>query len=256
MHPKTKGIDNDPKVMSIKNNIPEQTFETIERYLLKQMTTEESANFEASLETDTTLQQQVSEVKNLIRGIEKVSLEEKMEEFHSEIETNTLINKKTSSFYRYAIAAVFVGAIGLFFFFNQQSTNEKLFAKHFTPDPGLPTTMSTSDNYAFYEAMVFYKAQDYNTAIKKWELIKTKKPVNDTLNYFLGVANLAYGNGEIAIDYLNIAIANGKSVFSTDAKTYKALALLKVDDTEGAIAILQEVNTPKAKELLLVLKNK
>ncbi|MDT0556318.1 tetratricopeptide repeat protein [Patiriisocius hiemis] len=241
--------------MNNKSNIPEKTFETIERYLLKKMTTEESVAFKSSLETDTALQQQVEEVKSIIHGIEEASLKEKMEVFHSEMETNTPLQKKKSSYYFYAIAAVFLGAIGLFFFFNQESTNEKLFAEHFTPDPGLPTTMSTTSNYLFFEGMVDYKMANYQNALTKWNQLHALKPENDTLNYFIGVAQLASDNEKDAITFLQKTITKKESLFISDAYLYLGLAHLKAGERDTAKEFLKLSSSEKSLQILKEIKN-
>src|SRR5690606_23244373 len=108
-----------------------------------------------------------------------------------------------------------------------ETPNQKLYAEFFVPDPGLPTTMSSTNNYTFFDAMVNYKQGDYKTAIKKWETLEAANTENDTLIYFLGVAHLAKGNTEDAISYLEKSKDFKDSVFKNDAYYYLGMAHLK-----------------------------
>ena len=137
---------------------------------------------------------------------------------------------------------------------NSGSENEKLFAKHFSPDPGLPTTMSTSLNYEFFDAMVNYKREEYDIAITKWERLLQDQSKNDTLNYFLGVSYLAKGDTQLADEFLQKIADHPESIFSRDAVHYRALALLKKGETEKAIQLLESNPSERNSDLLRDLR--
>lgn len=223
--------------MNPNNSISQEEFERIERYLSQSMTKEEQHSFEEELKSNPTLQDEVANQKLYHEAIETQSLKEQLHQFHEEIfdKDNTSDNSKLISFpFRKMIAAaVIVIALGSFWFFNNNS-NEKLYAKHFSPDPGLPTTMSETANYEFYNGMVDYKQKNYKKAISKWETLLKEKPQNDTLNYFIGVAHLANKDEEKAIKYLNQVAQNTSGRFSNEAFYYLGLAHLKADNLELA----------------------
>jgi len=118
-----------------------------------------------------------------------------------------------------------------------------------------PTTMSNNDNYEFYEAMVNYKQGDYKTAISKWEVLQKTKPNNDTLNYFIGVANMANKNETNAISFLENVTKNSEFTLVNDAYYYLGLAYLKVNKVDEAKANLLKSNTENSKALLSELNN-
>ena len=162
---------------------------------------------------------------------------------------------KKNRFHGYQIAAGIAILLSLsIWFFNKPSPNEKLFQTHYSPDPGLPTVMGSSDNYRFYEAMVDYKQGNYDVAIKKWEEQLLAKPGNDTLSYFLGSAHLANGNHKKAMEYFNTTLNSKESVFSNDAHYYLALVQLQNDNMEEAIKNLNRASTERSKALLKKIK--
>jgi len=223
--------------MDPNRDITQEEFERIERYLKHQMTVDERLAFDLELRKNTELTEQVNKQRLINEAIETQSLKEELDAFHDEISDADNITKTSKvvsfPFRKMVAAAVIIIALGSFWFFNNNS-NEQLYAKHFSPDPGLPTTMSKTSNYEFYNAMVDYKQGDYKKAITKWEVLLKDKPQNDTLNYFIGVAHLANKDENQAIKYLSSVTQNESGRFSNEAFYYLGLAHLKADNLELA----------------------
>lgn len=243
--------------MKDNSNITQELLETIERFYNNSMSDDEHKKFEKKLQNDTEFRAQAEDIKTLLLGIETQSFKEKLNEFHKDIPQETTKNKSSKvlflKFTKMAVAAAVIVSIGIYWFYNNSSHNQ-LYAKYFTPDPGLPTTMSNTDDFDFYDAMVNYKYGDYKTAILKWEKLQSKKPDNDTINYFLGVANLANNNVENAIPILKKTVNKTNSTFNNDANFYLGLAYLKTNNTKQAIKYLKLNNSEKSKELLQKLE--
>lgn len=244
--------------MNPNSNISQELLESIERYLNETMNLEELKTFEDKLNSDQAFKSQVEDVKTLLFGIEFQSLKEELNIFHESIINKE--NEKPSSkvislnFRKIAVAAVIIIAAGSFWFLNQNSNN-KLYANYFTPDPGLATTMSETSNFEFYDAMVNYKQGDYKTAISKWEELYNIKPKNDTLNYFLGVAQMANKNEDKAISYLEKVTSLSDSNFKNEAYYYLGLAYLKNDNLELAKKNLTFSTVDNSKALLSELND-
>src|SRR5690606_2210724 len=98
---------------------------------------------------------------------------------------------------------------------------------------GLPTTMGTASDYEFYYGMVSYKRKEYGDAILRWEPLYAANPENDTVVYFLGVANLANSNPRQATKYLEMAQTKTESVF------YEAIQTLENSDSQKNKALLE-----------------
>ena len=203
------------------------------------MNTRELNDFKQLLELDDEFKTKVEDIKTMLLGIENQSLKEQLDEFHKDL-PKTKVKKPKDKKVRYlyyskfAAAAALIIAVGSIWFFSTPQ-NEKLYTKHFKPDPGLPTTMSSTDNFEFYDGMVSYKHGDYDIAIEKWKTLNETNPENDTLNYFLGVAFLANKNVPDAIPYLeNAADAEDNFAFLNDAYYYLGLAYMKEGNIELA----------------------
>ena len=236
------------------SNITPELLETVERFYNGTMAQQERVAFKEKIEKDIAFKTLVEDIRISVLGIETQALKEQLEDFHKEIPEHNLsdnpdVKMRLLSFSKLAIAAVIILALGLFWFYSSPS-NERLYAKYFTPDPGLPTTMSSSNNFMFYDAMVNYKQGDYSTAISKWRKLEQKTPNNDTLNYFLGVAHLANKNVEKAVAYLDRTTSNSESVFLQDAYYYLGLAHLKSGEIEKAREEFEKSNSEKSQEIL------
>src|SRR5690606_33860375 len=148
----------------------------------------------------------------------------------------------------FALAASFLILIGVssWAILISRNSSNIVFAENFKPDPGLPTTMGTSSNYEFYYGMVSYKRKEYGDAILRWESLYAANPENDTVVYFLGVANLANGNARQAKKYLQLGKEMTQSVFHEDIQYYLALSFLKENRIEEAIETLENSEFPKS----------
>lgn len=223
------------------------------------MVNDERIEFETKLKEDADFRSEVEDIRSLLFGIETQALKEKLDEFHKDL-PKQMKSEATASkvrflqFRKIAVAAIIILGAVSFWYFNG-SSNEQLYDIYFKPDPGLPTTMSSSDDFAFYDAMVNYKQGDYKTAIKKWEVLEQKKPKNDTLTYFLGVANLANKNTSEAIGYLNTTVEKSNSIFIEDAYYYLGMAYLKTKNFEQAKKYLNLSNMDNAKKVLSKIKD-
>ncbi|WP_179343943.1 tetratricopeptide repeat protein [Winogradskyella ursingii] len=241
------------------NNITQQEFEIIDAYLKGQLSEDETAKFEYRLETDEDFKNKVADIKTILTGIETQEMKDQLDVFHNEIDKQKISTKSETNvrhidWKKLAIAAMFIiGAVSIWQF--RVDPNERLYAEYFSPDPGLPTTMSSNDNYEFYEAMVDYKQGNFETAIKKWETLQNAKPKNDTLNYFLGVAHLANNNENEAVLFLEDATLNKEFALVNDAYLYLGLAYLKNGNVNKAKANFKLSNTEKSKALLSILNN-
>lgn len=252
--------------MNSNNNISQEQLEEIESYLNDTLPDERREQFENKMNSDSEFRLLVEDVKELLLGVESVSLRNKLDDFHDEMvpvhtldpqPAQTSNRSKSDRFriFRMVAAAAVIISLGVFWFASQGSPSEKLFAKHFSPDPGLPTTMGSAQNFEFYDAMVNYKQGDYNKAIQKWEALRASKIKNDTLHYFLGVAHLANGNENEAIGRLKELFENNTNSFKQETAYYLGLAYLKAGNVEDAKKYLTFSETESGDQILSELNN-
>ena len=235
------------------NNQIENTqanLELIDAYLLGKLDTDELAEFNSRMDSSAAFRLMVEEQRAVMQGIEEQNLQKTLDGYHAEIKEEP--QKKWLSREWLALAASLVILIGVstWAILNNSNSPEKVFSSNFKPDPGLPTTMGTSSDYDFYHGMVNYKRKEYAEAIHRWESLYAAHPDNDTVVYFLGVANLANGNARQAEKYLQLAKKESKSVFSEEIRFYLALALLKGNKIEEAKTVLENSETAANKLLL------
>jgi TolA-binding protein len=241
------------------NDISQEEFERIEAYIIGKLSSDDLREFELKLKNEPGFKTKVEDIKTVLAGIETQVMKEQLNVFHEDIEMHSVTPKTESKVHsinwkKLAIAAVFLIAAGGFWFY-RGNTNDRLYAEYFSPDPGLPTTMSSTDNYEFYEAMVNYKQGNYKTAISKWKTLQEARPNNDTLNYFIGVAHLANKNEKNAISFLEDASKNSEFALVNDANYYLGLAHLKSGDIEKAKVSLQNSTSDNSKALLSELND-
>jgi len=242
-------------------DISQEEFESIENYLNNNLSLDEKIAFEKLIQKAPSLANKIEEVKQLLLGIESAVLKNNLDNFHEELHPVRKIQSETFDASEspkksknmaifYSIAAAIIIIFGIFWFMKDAKSPEKLFAKYFTPDPGLPTVMSTTSDYSFYEGMVDYKRKEYNVAIEKWKKLIPEKQNNDTLDYFLGVAYLAEGDAETSLEYLEPVQKFSNGIFKEDAYYYAALAKLKTGELEEAKKLLEENPSEKNTSLL------
>ncbi|WP_153796983.1 tetratricopeptide repeat protein [Foetidibacter luteolus] len=236
--------------------IPANDFYEIERYLLKEMTTQEQEDFEKKLSEDKTLTDSVNSTRLLILGVQEASLLADIQHFH-----NTLTQPQQQTPAKVfplkkwlAAAAVIIAVAAGAFLLLGKNSNERLFAKYYKADPGLITAMSASDNYTFDRAMIDYKTGDYNAALQAWKTLLPAKPANDTLNYFIGTAYLALDKTGEAITHLQKVAGSYQSYFMQDACWYLGLAWLKRGQVQEAIGWIEKSGHPQKDALLQQLK--
>lgn len=243
--------------MKTTNNISQELLETVEAYLNGTLPPAERERFEEKLKTDPDFALQVEDIKTLLTGIETAVLKEKMETFHKhtsskqkEVQMPVYNPKRNNLWVFTGIAAALIALLGIFWFFNPEPQHLQLYSSYYTPDPGLPTTMSNGDDYDFYNGMVSYKQGHYETALQKWEPLLTNDSTNDTLNYFMGAAHLALEHDDKAFSFLEMVANDSQSNFNRDALYYTGLIHLKKGDLDKAKNSLKQSQTEKGDALL------
>ncbi|MBT8234209.1 MAG: hypothetical protein KJN84_16370 [Bacteroidia bacterium] len=182
--------------------------ELIDKYLTEQLTTEEKSAFELRLKDDAALQVLFQEIRELQTAIETHELKSKfnaifkMDQAYKTDQSNTeakIISIKSRFHYlKYVAAVLLLIAVGWFGF--QDGLKEKstlALSDIIYQDPGLPTPMSSTKHYEFYDAMVDYKSDDFLKAYNKWTLLDPEN-TNDTIVYYRSMALLNNGNLEEA----------------------------------------------------------
>ena len=240
-------------------NITPEEWDIIETWLDLKHVPGEASLLNDKLTQIQDVEEKIEHIKRVREGIEDSVRQSKIKEFHKHVpveekdsEIKSIGSKKIKSkaIFWYAAAAAVVLLFGIFWLMDTKSHSEKIFAKNFKPDVGLPLKMSTLNASGFYEGMLDYKQENYKEAIEKWEVLLESKPENDTLNYFLGVTNLALGKASKSLGYLENQERFRQGIFKEDALYYTALAKIKEGKFKEAKVILE--NNPSIRNSRLL----
>lgn len=250
--------------MNSPHNITPEEWDLIETWLDNKDFPGEAPLLKKKLTTISNVFQKIDYVKKVREEIEDNIRYSKIREFHNSISNDekdsdikTITSKKIkSNAVWYAIAATLAVLFGVFWMMDHSKASDRIFAKNFKPDIGLPLKMSETNRYGFYEGMLDYKQENYKEAIEKWQILWLINPENDTLNYFLGVANLAEGNAIQASEYLQNQERFQHGIFKEDAAWYAALAKIKKGKFKEAKAFLESNPSVRNKRLMNELGKK
>ncbi|WGF93633.1 hypothetical protein [Aequorivita marisscotiae] len=243
--------------METHNNITnnQENQETIDAYLLESMDAKTRAQFEEKMKNSPEFKQEVEEQRAVMQSVEELNLIESLDGFHQEIQEKSIKKWVTPGLLAIAASLLLLIAVSTWAIFFHENSYDRVFATYFKPDPGLPTTMGTNTDYQFYFGMVNYKRKNYSDAIASWEPLYAAEPENDTLVYFLGVANLANDNPRQAEKYFQIAEKISESAFYEEIRYYLALTLLRKDELQEAKSVLKQSKSPANKALLAELQS-
>lgn len=241
--------------------IMQEELELIEAYLSKQLNASAQQQLEQRMQSDLPFRLKVEEVRNLIIGIEEASLESKLNSFHAAVENGKPApSGKTVPLYRswWAAAAVLLLLIAAtWMLWPKAGKDERLFLAYFTPDIGLPVAMGSADSasYLFYDGMINYKEEKYETALQKWQRLARAGVSSDTLQYYMAMALLNQGKNSEAEKILSPLAEKTGSSFTEDAGWYLALIHLKNKDRINAIRLLKKIpGREDARKLLAELE--
>lgn len=228
-----------------------ENIELIEAYVEGRLSEEEILKVEARMSADQEFREEVELYKTLVSGIKSTSeirIKHKLSQIDAELDGGT----GSSSFLnqswgiKLAIAAsIAVVVIGFsYWMYDNSYSSERVFAKYYVKDPGLPALMSSSSNKLLDEAMHQYKIGNYENSILILERIKSEIQSNDTIIYFLGICYLMDDSPEVAIKYFKDVPAS--SSFNSAAKYNLAVCMYLLDNKSDARAIFKEIAKDKS----------
>ena len=131
---------------------------------------------------------------------------------------------------------------------------EVLATNYFEPAIGLPTLLGPAEDIRFESGMVDYKLGDFDAAIATWAPLVGEDIDQDTLAFYLGVAELGAGRAEAALEQLaRVDVA----ALTEKRDWYRALALLRLDraaEAESLLAGIAAAAGPRAADAEALLE--
>jgi hypothetical protein len=211
------------------------TFETIEAYVLDRLSTADRAAFEERMAADAELCQEVALQQEHIRAVELGGFLRTVQQAGTAHATPARGGPRPNLWRYAAMVALILAAAA--WWLARPSNNERLFAEHFRPDPGLPVAMGTTTDPVFADAMVSYKEGAYAKARGAWMTMLRTEPTNDTLQYYIASSLLAEEHVAEAIPLLEILATNADAAFRDRARWYLFLAYIRTGRTAEALAM-------------------
>jgi len=227
-------------------------FETIEAYVLDNMPALDRARFEGEMVDDADLREEVLlQTENTLaiewgggsRLLRRIGAEQ------ASARPDRISERADRGRYLKYAAAIAIILSGSLWILTRPSTNERLYAEHFIADPGLPTPMSATNDFAFHDAMVAYKLGDHAEARSKWAALLQAQPANDTLRYYIASAALGMEDEVAAIPLFDGLTKDTASIFRDKAKWYLFLAYIKNDQVAKAKAISFDGDVPYGEQV-------
>lgn len=229
----------------------EINYERINDYLDGQLSGEDLLAFEKEMQANAELAREVALFKTTGNQLsaQLKNLEEKEELTETLKGLNTTYFKKPEvvvrSFSRWWYAAGVAAAIILFFIIkplqHQSLSNEALFIAYSKNVEELPgAERGNKDDTMLQRATSVYNKKDYASALPLLQNVLAGKPEEIQLYLAMGICYLQTGKYDSAINVFD-TIANGNTVFKTEAIWYKALVFLKQNKLADCRSALQSI---------------
>jgi len=233
----------------------------IENYFSNNLEENEKKEFEIEYQTNPEFKDEV----DFLNNIKKVTEKEDTNQFKEKLVSfENQYSKKTENRYVSwikpvaAIAAIFIIAIAINFFFQTKESEQKLFLTYFEPSKNVsaPIVRATKNENIENNAFISYSEYDYVKALSLFEEAYSESK-NSELLFYEGNALLALGKTKEAINKLKQHLQTSDSL-SNRTHWYLALAYLKNKEPNHAKEELKQLLASgepfKNKEATLLLE--
>ncbi len=248
------------------NKLPE---EKIDDFIMGLLNKEDDKLFRKRLQNEPALAEQVTLRREMISGLEafgRKDLKEELKGIHQEVVGRKEPIAKRRSLFPYiaAAASVLILLVALSWLMNRNTvqTTQDLYASHFEPYD-ISGVKRDGNEEAIIIMKQLYTDGKYSEVLPllEAELEKPEAKFSE-LSMAIGISNLEQGQPEKAIKSFEKITLRGDSTFANEVSWYTALAYLKLEDVEKAIALLDPLakdtgadHHEEAKELLKKLEN-
>ncbi|PSR01780.1 MAG: hypothetical protein BRD50_08255 [Bacteroidetes bacterium SW_11_45_7] len=276
--------------MSDTGNQENKRYQEVDKYLRSQMNADEQAAFEAEMEQDPSLQEEVEQGRIFLWAMESLDEDElrkdlmrtnhvihkvrqtsdvQYESTHRDnqhIEKGTAKVRSLTNLYKNVAAAaaiLIVFIIPVYFLFLQNPGPEELVDRYYKTYPNTLTEIKRSESEAdgqLQSIMALYESGDYTKAIAQSNKLLQDEPENNGLRFYRGIMYIEEDAYKKAIKDLERVKAQEES-YHTQAEWYLALSHLALQQTEQAKPLLEKLaQTPsdyqqKADQLLARLED-
>ena len=152
-------------------------------------------------------------------------------------------NSGNKAWLKYATAAVLlIGLAGsIFYMVIQPPTPEQLFAEYFEPFPNLvPLPRKEGSGQPLQQAMQAYELERYDRAVEILRSIVATEPASMAAHFYLGVTLLKIDDSQRAIAHLLQVVEESTNSYVDYARWYLALGYLKQKDLSHTKSVLEK----------------
>jgi hypothetical protein len=212
------------------------------RYLDGELSADEKALLEQRLQTDTELQQQLTDLRVAVQAVKQYGLSQKIGAIHTGMMQELKGPKPQAKVvpfrrkFRYLVAvaaSVLIVLIGVSLYLSSQVSSEKLYEQAFVD---FPVSASRGEGNQLSAIENHYQQKDYEAIVNGSRSLHMD--AKDSL--LTGLAYLHTGRAEQGISFFERIAAYGNT-FQQDGEFYLALSYLKNPDYGDALPLFEKI---------------
>ena len=228
----------------------ENDIKDIERYLDRNMTPDESKNFEQRLSQESDLALEYTTHKNAITELKrreklKVELRGIFDEVRQKKEAQTSKPRYSRLYLAMAAVVSLFIAVWALFLNTDRSNYSELYDEFYTPLPVNGVNRGDIDNNNesnLTQALLLYQNKEYEQALVKLEDLTKDKDAPPKLWVYIANCHMNTGDLVKAEEAILIAETNGGNFTRQYAEWYRALVYLKENDITATKNLLQKID--------------
>ena len=222
----------------------EYSEEYMRDYLLGKLSQEESTRLEEEIESDPELAESLELQRDIMIGI-RAGFDDELRKKLLQVEEQEAGTRKSLTGRRIlwqwaSAAAVVLGTLGVYFYMNQTTAEERIFLTYFEDFPNIIQPVQR-DQPGQSEAFVAYQNQNYAEAYKAFAEEEISTPQSTYPSFYKGICAMHLENWTQAIEAFEKVRSDGDPRFEEAAAWYVALAYLRTSDRERGILILETI---------------
>lgn len=230
--------------------------ENIENYINSELSSEDTASFEAQLSSNIKLQKEIDLIKNinqalaeddvmrLRKNLQNIAAQAASEKQNQRAFAGGLSFKRIISSTVAASIIILLGVTGLL---SQKQSAPDVYHSFYSryESTNIVRSADVVENKTFSMAMQKYDNKQYNQAIDLFGQVIANDPDNMASHFYSGASLQETGKYSMAMHEYETVIVNKDNLFTEQAQWYTALCLLQTNDNKKAYKQLKKIAESK-----------
>ncbi len=226
-------------------------------YLLGKLTKEQEASFEVSLQEDRELAEGLNLQRDVLIGI-KAGFDDQLRQ---RLQQEVLPDHKQAPTVRLPIwrwasaAAIILGSLGVYFYMNQTTAVERVYAEYFEDFPNI-IAPNQRDRENEMPAFAAYQSENWSEAVAEFSMLAADEPGQVYPNFYQAMAHMHLEDWESAIELFEKVRSAEDPRFQEASTWYASLAYLMSGQRDRSLIIfesLAETNSSYQEEARAIL---